>query len=171
MSPIDPAAATRVEDHTPPPHSAGSDMQHTPARPALQSRASPRRLALYRKWNKTAGHQKCCILLQSVAFPPSQFAEFFPSGSFFSLRSLGPLIRHNARRFWQEQVGRVAQARLRYALLSTLMRTISPISMNGGTRVLRPVSRVASFCWLVAVAPLMPGGVSVTFRSTVLGIS
>ena len=62
-------------------------------------------------------------------------------------------------------------ARLRYCPDSTLIRITSPISMNGGTRVFSPVSRVASFCWLVAVAPLMPGGVSVTFRSTVFGNS
>jgi hypothetical protein len=41
------------------------------------------------------------------------------------------------------------------------MMTFSPVVMNGGTRVFRPVSQVASFSWLVAVAPLMPGGVSV----------
>src|SRR5207248_11037130 len=63
------------------------------------------------------------------------------------------------------------QARLRYPPVSVLIRITSPISMNGGTRVFKPVSSSASFIWLVAVAPLMPGCVSVTFRSTVLGRS
>ena len=47
----------------------------------------------------------------------------------------------------------------------------SPVVMKGGTRVLRPVSHVASFSWFVAVAPLMPGGVSVMVSVTVSGIS
>ena len=43
--------------------------------------------------------------------------------------------------------------------------------MNGGTRVLRPVSQTASLSWFVAVAFLMPGAVSVTTSSTTLGSS
>ena len=50
-----------------------------------------------------------------------------------------------------------------------LIRTTSPISMKGGTRIFSPVSVVASFCWLVAVAPLMAGMVSVIFRVHRLG--
>ena len=41
-------------------------------------------------------------------------------------------------------------------------RTTSPTSMNGGTRIRRPPSRVASFNWFVAVAPLGTGVVSAT---------
>ena len=66
---------------------------------------------------------------------------------------------------------RRSYARLKYPFVSVLIRTTSPCSMNGGTRVFSPVSRTASFIWLVAVAPLMPGAVSVTFRSTVFGRS
>src|SRR6185503_3600277 len=63
------------------------------------------------------------------------------------------------------------QARERYWPVSVLIRSVSPMSMKGGTLVLRPVSMTASLVWLVAVAPLMPGGVSLTTRSTVLGSS
>ena len=55
--------------------------------------------------------------------------------------------------------------------VSGLMRTTWPTSMNGGTRTRAPVSTVASLSWLVAVAFLMPGGVSVTSRSTAAGSS
>ena len=41
--------------------------------------------------------------------------------------------------------------------------------MNDGTLTTRPVSSVAGLIWADAVAPLMPGAVSVTFRSTVSG--
>ena len=58
-----------------------------------------------------------------------------------------------------------------YVPPSVLMRMTSPISMNGGTRVDRPVSKTASFCWLVAGRALHLRLVSVTFRSTVLGSS
>jgi hypothetical protein len=37
-----------------------------------------------------------------------------------------------------------------------LILIVSPLAMNSGTLVLSPVSSVASFSRLVAVAPLMP---------------
>jgi hypothetical protein len=37
------------------------------------------------------------------------------------------------------------QARLRYEPSEVLMMIFSPVVMNGGTRVFRPVSQVASF--------------------------
>ena len=43
---------------------------------------------------------------------------------------------------------------------------MSPVLMNGGTLTTSPVSSVAGLTWLLAVAPLMPGTVSSTFRST-----
>ena len=52
-----------------------------------------------------------------------------------------------------------------------LMRRTSPISMKGGTRTRRPVSRTASFIWLVTVAPFDMGVVSVTASSTTFGNS
>ena len=58
-----------------------------------------------------------------------------------------------------------------YEPSSVLTLIFSPISMNGGTRVLRPVSHVASLSWLVAVAPLIPGGVSSIVTSTDAGSS
>jgi cation/acetate symporter len=46
---------------------------------------------------------------------------------------------------WTLAMGsRLRQARLRYEPSAVLMMTFSPIVMNGGTRVLRPVSQVAS---------------------------
>src|SRR5262249_21157791 len=67
--------------------------------------------------------------------------------------------------------GHVDQARSICSPVRVSTRTTSPITMNGGTRTLRPVSRMASFCWLVAVAPLTTGGVSLTASSTTLGSS
>jgi len=52
----------------------------------------------------------------------------------------------------------------RQSLVSTLI--FSPTSRYGGTWRVRPVSRVASLVWAVAVAFLMTGGVSVTVSST-----
>ena len=45
---------------------------------------------------------------------------------------------------------------------STQMR--SPVSINGGTRTLAPVSRTTSLSWFVAVAPLSRPDSSATFR-------
>jgi hypothetical protein len=50
-----------------------------------------------------------------------------------------------------------------------LTRIMSPVLTNGGTLTTRPVSSVAGLTCALAVAPLMPGAVSVTFRSTVTG--
>lgn len=74
-------------------------------------------------------------------------------------------------RFHFQAAWGVRHARLRYSLLSVFTRIVSPITMNPGTRTISPVSSVASLSWLVAVAPLITGGVSVTSRSTVLGSS
>jgi hypothetical protein len=64
-----------------------------------------------------------------------------------------------------------AYARDRYSPVSVLTRMVSPVLTKGGTFTTRPVSVVAGLIWLLAVAPLMPGEVSVTFRSTVGGSS
>ena len=52
-----------------------------------------------------------------------------------------------------------------YSPVRVSIRIFSPGPMKGGTWTLRPVSSVASLYWLVAVAPLIDGGVSVTTRS------
>jgi hypothetical protein len=61
------------------------------------------------------------------------------------------------------------QTRDRYSPVSVLMRTTSPVLTNAGTLATSPVSRVAGLTWAAAVAPLMPGTVSTTFKSTVSG--
>ena len=58
-----------------------------------------------------------------------------------------------------------------YSPVRVSIRIFSPGPMNGGTWTFRPVSRVASLYWLVAVAPLIEGGVSVTVRSIEAGTS
>src|SRR5262245_20347202 len=58
-----------------------------------------------------------------------------------------------------------------YSPVRVSIRIFSPGPMNGGTWTFRPVSRVASLYWLVAVAPLIEGGVSVTVRSMEAGTS
>ena len=55
----------------------------------------------------------------------------------------------------------------RYSPVSVLTRTLSPVFTNGGTWTTRPVSRRAGLTCALAVAPLMPGAVSSTLRSTV----
>ena len=62
-------------------------------------------------------------------------------------------------------------ARSRYLPSVVSTRTTSPVSMNWGTWIRRPVSRVAGLPLFDAVAPFMPGGVSTTLRSTVIGSS
>src|SRR5919201_6908953 len=59
----------------------------------------------------------------------------------------------------------------RYSPVSVFTRTMSPVLTNGGTCTTRPVSSVAGFTCALAVAPLIPGTVSCTFRSTVGGSS
>src|SRR5262249_35469394 len=61
------------------------------------------------------------------------------------------------------------QTRERYSPVSVLTRIMSPLLMKDGTVTTRPVSRVAGLTCADAVAPLMPGTVSATFRSTVVG--
>jgi hypothetical protein len=51
------------------------------------------------------------------------------------------------------------------------MTSISPSAMKLGTCTTMPVSRVAAFVWAAAVAPLMPGSVSITLSVTVCGSS
>src|SRR5262249_5285497 len=63
------------------------------------------------------------------------------------------------------------QTRPWYSPVSVLMRILSPSLTNGGTWTTRPVSSVAGLTWALAVAPLMPGTVSLTTRSTVGGSS
>src|SRR5437879_6460500 len=58
-----------------------------------------------------------------------------------------------------------------YSPVSVFTRTLSPSLTNGGTLITRPVSSVAGFTCALAVAPLMPGTVSLTSRSTVAGSS
>src|SRR5438094_323020 len=65
----------------------------------------------------------------------------------------------------------VHQTRAWYSPVSVLTRTLSPSLMNGGTCTTSPVSSVAGFTFALAVAPLMPGTVSLTTRSTVCGSS
>src|SRR5437763_6960549 len=65
----------------------------------------------------------------------------------------------------------VHQTRAWYSPVSVLTRTLSPSLMNGGTCTTSPVSSVAGFTCALAVAPLMPGTVSLTTRSTVCGSS
>jgi hypothetical protein len=62
-------------------------------------------------------------------------------------------------------------ARLRYepSRVSTWMT--SPVLINDGTVIFRPVSRVAGFYCAAAVAPFTEGSVSMTFSSMVLGNS
>src|SRR4051794_11145980 len=63
------------------------------------------------------------------------------------------------------------QTRDWYSPVSVLTRTLSPSLTNGGTWMTRPVSSVAGLIWLLAVAPLIPGAVVLTIRSTVGGSS
>ncbi len=58
-----------------------------------------------------------------------------------------------------------------YSAVSVLTRILSPSLTNDGTCTTRPVSSVAGFTCALAVAPLMPGTVSLTSRSTVGGSS
>src|SRR6059058_3430750 len=58
-----------------------------------------------------------------------------------------------------------------YSPVSVLTRTLSPSFTNGGTWMTRPVSSVAGLTCALAVAPLIPGTVSLTTRSTVCGSS
>ena len=58
-----------------------------------------------------------------------------------------------------------------YSPVRVSIRIFSPGPMNGGTWTLRPVSRIASLYWFVAVAPFKDGGVSVTTRSIDAGTS
>src|SRR3954449_11621367 len=62
-------------------------------------------------------------------------------------------------------------ARSMYFLSDLSTRMTSPRSMNTGTCTTKPVSNVAGLVVRVAVAPLMPGSVSTTSRSTVIGRS
>src|SRR5262245_25689634 len=62
-------------------------------------------------------------------------------------------------------------ARLRYSPLRVSTATISPMPMNGGTLIFRPVSNVAGLVCAAAVAPFTLGSVSTTFNSTVAGSS
>ena len=48
--------------------------------------------------------------------------------------------------------------------MSVLTRTMSPVLTNGGTLTTRPVSSVAGLIWLLAVAPLIPGAVSIDLQ-------
>ena len=52
----------------------------------------------------------------------------------------------------------------RYSPVSVLIRMTSPVVTNDGTLTTSPVSSVAGLIWAEAVAPLMPGEVSVTFE-------
>src|SRR5262249_56670110 len=63
------------------------------------------------------------------------------------------------------------QARDWYSPVSVFTRTLSPSLTNGGTWMTRPVSSVAGLTWALAVAPLIPGTVCLTMRSTVCGSS
>src|SRR5262249_40443966 len=58
-----------------------------------------------------------------------------------------------------------------YSPVSVLTRILSPSLTNGGTCTTSPVSSVAGLTCALAVAPLMPGTVDVTTRSTVGGSS
>src|SRR5205807_6577074 len=76
-----------------------------------------------------------------------------------------------------ERRGRIGVSAAPYLTRSTYspvrvsIRIFSPGPTNGGTLTLRPVSRVASLYWFVAVAPLIEGGVSTTIRSIEAGTS
>ena len=69
------------------------------------------------------------------------------------------------------RVRSMLQTRDWYSPVSVLTRTLSPSLTNGGTWMTRPVSSVAGLTCALAVAPLMPGTVSLTTRSTVGGSS
>src|SRR6266571_5625984 len=62
-------------------------------------------------------------------------------------------------------------ARSRYFPSAVSTRTSSPTSMNCGTMTWSPVSSTAGLPLFDAVAPFIPGAVSTTRRSTVIGSS
>ena len=60
-------------------------------------------------------------------------------------------------------------ARETYSASSVLITSESPTFTKNGTWTVNPVSTVAGFDPPLAVSPLMPGSVSTTFSSTVIG--
>ena len=56
-----------------------------------------------------------------------------------------------------------------YSPVLVSIRISSPSSINKGTLISAPVSKVAGFNVFVAVLPLKPGSVFVTFKTTKFG--
>src|SRR5438128_497668 len=68
-------------------------------------------------------------------------------------------------------IGSAYLTRSMYSPVRVSIRIFSPGPTKGGTWTFSPVSSKASLYWLVAVAPLIEGGVSVTVRSIEAGTS